>query len=189
MRNFLETINSYMKTLDDFATKNEKIIDTGKGFIDMAGIVAGFRQQKAGLQAQERGYKTAANHTILTAQYNNKLEAIGVARQVDSTTRQLRRLHSDQIAAAASSGLSSTSASKLSVMNETMDMVSRQIKQGLENQALNRSANIFQAQVQEVNLKNKARQAAYQIKVARGQRNLALLQSVGNTISGAVGGG
>jgi replicative DNA helicase len=149
--------------------------------------ILGSRMSGAGAQLQAGGYRQAASSTIAAAEYNNQILEFNTQRRLDALGRQIRRVGSEQRAAAASSGFASTSRSKLAVMDATLDQSLRQIQQEVVSLGHQQQANLFEARSRATALETQARQVEF-TQSQRRQGDLTGILSSAGTLLDSIGG-
>jgi len=145
--------------------------------------VGGIVNQSRGASLQASGFRSEGASAIAAANFNNAITEINLSRELDSLNRSLRRLSSTQFTQAAASGIDVTSASVLSVMNETMNQFEREIvnrKISAENE---QRVELFEAQVRQVASENQARAVEFTSQ----QNTIAAIPSLISQASSAFG--
>lgn len=146
--------------------------------------ISGGMLKEAGYNMQIESLKAASQSYYRAAEFNSEMDRIDTQRRTSAQSRQLGRVISSQVSAAAGSGFSSQSGSFLAVMADSAAQVERQIRQ--ENASLmNRTtARNYEAQA-------KGMQINQQIKSLKTRRTFSRIQTFNNLVGslGSISGG
>lgn len=126
----------------------------------------GERLAQQGSQVAATAFRNAGVASLAAAEYNVSIEQLNTSRNLDALSREIRSFTSSQKVAAASSGLSITSKSFLSVMNDTLDTFSNQVVDVKNSSKQAQKAILFEGKAAQVEFENRARAAEFQGAIA-----------------------
>lgn len=147
----------------------------------------GFDLQVGAAQKQAFAFRQAAASTQNIAEYNIELDRQQLARDLDSTSRQLRKLMATQSSQMATTGASLGSKSFLAIANSSLDAVQRQVLDARNAQRIVADQRRFQAAQQAVDLQNQARAREYEAEISMFRKRRAGIQGVTSGISTLLG--
>lgn len=162
----------------------------------LSGALGAFQQSKGfdiqigASQRQAQFFRQSASATQAIAEYNIELDRQALARELDSTSRQLRRLMSTQRSQMATTGAALGSKSFLAIANASLDAVQRQVLDARNSQKIVADQRRFQAKQQAVNFQNRALAADFEAEVSMFRQRRAragAIQSGVSTLLGSIG--
>lgn len=126
----------------------------------------GYDMQAKAYEGSAASYRQAARQGQALAEYNIELDKQALARDLDVTSRQLRRLMSTQRSQFVGTGASISSKSFLAVANASLDTVQRQVLDAKNAQRILARQRRYSAAQQAVDLENQARASEYQAELS-----------------------
>lgn len=148
----------------------------------------GFDIQIGASRRQAELFRQAASSTQAIAEYNIELDKQALSRELDTTSRQLRRLLSTQKSQMATTGASISSKSFLALTNNTLDAVQRQVLDAKNAQRTIADQRRYQAAAQAVDLQNRALASEYEAEISMFKQKRAQVGAITSGISTVLGG-
>lgn len=147
----------------------------------------GFDIQASSSERMAEQFRAAASNTQAIAEYNIELDRQALARDLDATSRQLRRLMSTQRSQMATTGASMSSKSFLAIANNTLDAVQRQVLDARNAQQTVAQQRRFQASQRAVELQNQALAAEFAAEVSMFRKKRATTEAAVSGIQTLIG--
>ncbi len=168
----------------DFKSQLPTILSKAFGaFNAFSNISSGIDIQRQSGEVAAQGLEQSAAQVGAIAEYNIQLDRLATAKRLDVTSRDIRQVTSQQRTQLANRGLSLTSQSALSIMNNTLDIFERKILDIRNVQNIREDQRRFSAEQEKVSLIEQATAQRFETELGIFRSRRKQASGVANTLT------